>query len=350
MTIEWRRAVSPTPPPAGPGRLHVVADAALTVVERGPLRTDGWPSLWMRGAVYDGHGVLVEDSQRLSISAAPVAAADPVDYPGRPVERLRRLEGRWLYGGHWVQHFGHFLVDTLPTLWPDRDAVTAGAAGGGVRGIVCHKYLMQRWSVDPWMQRLLDLAGWGGLPVEMVGQRGPLAVDELLVPSRAVAVRGWVTPEAITVWDRLAAGREPSARRSPGGSVYLTRTGVNAAARAAGQDTRTTAGRDAELDAVFAAAGFEVVAPETLAIDDQLELVATAGVLAGLTGSALHLAALAPSSTRVIEVGDARTRDAAHPTQAAIDAARGREVAFVPYDVTGPDLAAAVATLVDGLG
>jgi capsular polysaccharide biosynthesis protein len=102
---------------------------------------------------------------------------------------------------------------------------------------------------------------------------------------------------------------------------------------------RTTPERDAELDEVFAAAGYDVVAPETLPLDDQLELVATAGELAGLTGSALHLAAFAPGTTRVLEIGDERTRDAGHPTQLALDAARGRERAFVPHAVPGPALA-----------
>jgi capsular polysaccharide biosynthesis protein len=331
--LDWAPAVPPVAPPPGPARLTTVRGAVLTPISRGPLRTDGRPDTWIRGAVHNGDGALVVDSQRFAVAGSPWVAADPLTLDLPVPGPRRRLTGRWLYGGHWVQHFGHFLVETLTTLWPQ------GEQRGAVEGLVFHKYLHRPWTVEPWMQRLLDLAGHAGLPVHVVGQQKPLAVEELLVPSRPVVVRGWAQPEAVAVWDRVAAGREPGRRRTPGGRVFLTRTAVNAAARAAGQAVRTTPERDAELDEVFAAAGYDVVAPETLPLDDQLELVATAGELAGLTGSALHLAAFAPGTTRVLEIGDERTRDAGHPTQLALDAARGRERAFVPHAVPGPALA-----------
>ncbi len=89
--------------------------------------------------------------------------------------------------------------------------------------------------------------------------------------------------------------------------IYLSRSsfhGGNAGARRA----RTDQARDARLDAIFAEAGFRIVHPETLPIGQQIEMVRGAQVLAGLSGSALHLSAFAEPGTRVLIVGDRRSR------------------------------------------
>lgn len=299
--------------------------------------------MWIRGAVYDDADDLVVDSQRFAVTGSPWAAADPIRYTGRPRHRLRRLEGRWLYGGHWVQHFGHFMIETVPTLWP------TGPQLGDVVGLVFHKYMFRRWSLEPWMQRVLDLAGHAGRPIEVVGQLNGMAVEELVVPSRPVVMRGWAQAAAVEVWDRIATHREPSATRPPDSLTYLSRTKVNAHARADGRLVRTSAARDRALDQVFARCGFDVVHPEELPIDDQLEVFARASVLAGLTGSALHMAAYAASTAHVIEVGDRRNPRAGHPTQIAIDAARQRRRAFLPHGLARGDLRSAVRRLVAAL-
>jgi len=67
-------------------------------------------------------------------------------------------------------------------------------------------------------------------------------------------------------------------------------------------------------------------------------VVSDAQVVAGASGSALHLSAFAPSSTRVLEIGDSRSPDRPVAMQVVIDAACGHEHAFLPGDLSVRDL------------
>ena len=335
--MRWSVPAFPVPPAddlAAPPALRTVEDAFLTRVEHGPLATPTPPRRWLRGAVHDSGGDLVKASQKLCVGDNNWVAADP---RSAPVDRSAEvLEGRWLYGGHWMQHFGHFVAETLTTLWPDPGSM------GELAGLVFHKYLKRPWAEEAWQRRLLDLAGHAGLPVRVVDGRAGLRVESLVVPDRALVAHGWARPEARAVWDRIAA---PGRGRGGPSRVFLSRAGHNEQRRAAGHRSaeRSTAGWDAGVDAVFAAAGFEVVRPETLPVDDQLALVADAGLVAGASGSALHLSAFAPASARVLEIGDLRSPDRPVAMQLVIDAACGHEHSFVRGGLTVAELEAELA-------
>lgn len=63
---------------------------------------------------------------------------------------------------------------------------------------------------------------------------------------------------------------------------------------------------------------------------EQVRLMAGARVIAGASGSSLHLAAFASAPADVIEVGDRRSPDAPVPNQTVVNAACGHRAAFVP--------------------
>lgn len=190
--MEWSPARFPEEPQDEP-ELHAVRDAYLSKVEHGPLRTYGRPNRYLKGAVYDGDQQLVTASQKIALAGYPWVQADPARHAG-PDRVRERLGGRWLYGGHWIQHFGHFMIETITTLWP---------GGEDVDGLVFHKYLRGAWSVEPWQHRALELLGLGDLPVKVVGTGRALRVDELVVPSRAVVPNGWAHPQARRVWSSI---------------------------------------------------------------------------------------------------------------------------------------------------
>ena len=157
-------------------------------------------------------------------------------------------------------------------------------------------------------------AGWD-LPVVVV--RGhPCRVDRLVLPERSFVPGTLAMPEAVGVWDRVARSQ------TRGGPVFLSRT--------RGTTKRVLEG-DEELDDRMAALGFDVVHSQELPITEQVELAASASVLVGIAGSQLHLAAFAPASTQVIEIGDQRSPHKLLGNQAAIESARGRPGDFVPY-------------------
>lgn len=324
----WTLSAAPLPQPYD-AWVSTVDDAVLTASERGQTHIiDAQaPRTWMRGAVHDAEGVLVRASIRpwSGDRSAPVAVdAERVRVP----KRADRLEGTWRYAGNWTAHFGHFFLEVLPTLW---------GPGGEVGGLVMHQgirmhSLMRRQpprapDLTSWQRELLDLAGFGSAEIRIV-LSAPVRVDRLVVPSRPVLLKAWAAPEAVEVWQRVsdAVGERGDARR-----VFMSRTLFHRGEVKHERSRRSEARWDALLDQAFARAGFAVVHPELLPLREQLAIVRGADVLAGASGSALHLSAFARAGTRVLEIGDNRSGAAPMPTQRMVDAACGHRTAFVPH-------------------
>lgn len=314
----WESAAPPVQP-RRPPRVLTVENAYLSEVATGNLATVYHLDQWFRGAVYDADDTLVTASQKqLGNPRGKRVAADPE----RVVRRSDACElaGTWLYGGTWTSVFGHFLVETLTTLWPTLDERPAG--------LVFHSSFGRHRTSD-WQQRLLDLAGWHDLPIQVVDRDRPARAQRLVVPGRSVSLHAWAHPEARDVWQRIAANFRGA--RGPD-RVYISRTALNARRRSEGhrRPIRTTGEEDRALDDLFARHGFDIVAPETLSVDEQLGRLASARVLAGLSGSGLHHSAFMSPGGRVVEIGDGRSADTPVAMQVAIDAALGHERAFVP--------------------
>ena len=343
MTSVDTRWIVPEAPFARVGEMSLtpVDGALLTPVKRGKLRALVTPDRWLRGAVHDAEGALVVASQKTGgLGGNQLVAADPERVPVRP--RAPRLDGTWLYGGHWIGHFGHFFTETVTTLWPGPQH---GVDISGLDGVVFHSYSNRFRGFQAWERELMDLTAYAGVRVEVI-DTDPLNVDHLLVPSRSVVVNGWAEPEAVGVWRSMARAAGAASELDPNGPrIFLTRTAFNADQRRKDKYVRTSAERDRGLDAAFAAAGFRVVAPESLSVLEQIRLAGGASVMAGSAGTALHLSAFAPAGVRVIELGDDRSPDVQVPQQLVIDAAREHPSAFVPYRVTPDDLPAVLQDL-----
>lgn len=327
--MQWTRATR-LPPTSEPAEAVWVDEATVTPFRKGDIRAVDRVWTWVTGAVHDADGVLVPQSQRLWQEDRPQpAAVDPARI--RVPERVeRRLEGSWVFAGHWTRHFGHFLLETLPNLWPEEAAATDGiltirpayspAPAYGGKGVGPAE-------VSGAQQELLDIAGFGAREVLMARHRH-LRVERLLVPERPVLLKHWVRPEAVDLWRRMSeqVGERGTAKR-----VFMSRSRFNAKTGGASDGAlRTEPEWDRLLDRSFAAAGFEVVYPEELPVKEQIAIVRGADVLAGSSGSALHLSCFAAPGVKVLEVGDLR-RAFPSGTQRTIDAACDHPVAFLKY-------------------
>lgn len=330
--MTWQLATPPQQPATEVG-VATVSDALVTPFQRGPLRTEAGPYNWMTGAVHDRSGRLVPESQRTwnGDPLAPVAA-DPerVAIP----DEGRRLSGRWLYAGHWTHHFGHFLVEVLTNLWPDPSDVN-------VSGVLAHRSYrgsipsrsgkggaLRAPELTAWQQDLLALAGYGGLKVRIVRAR-PVRVDQLVVPGRPVLLKSWALEPALTLWRRVARA-VPEEAGCAGAKVFLSRARYHASPAGA-ENVRTSPDWERLVEARFADAGFVIVHPEELPVDRQVGVAKGADIIAGFSGSAMHLSAFAPEGRGIVEIGDERSPREHMPAQAMIDAALGHRVAFVPY-------------------
>jgi len=308
------------PPDFGPARVGEYRDAVLTASQIRPtargirsrlrIACGRAPHHWdvtghrFLGAVY-ADGRLVPESLRDSFPGHEVV--DPRSLPSG-VATNTRLTGTWLYGGHWMAHFGHFLLESLSTLWPEPD--------GSYSGIVFHIWPADHHAIEPteWQRWLVRRTGWD-IPIHVVGHDAT-TVEHLLVPTRAYRLHRGPLPELVAMWDRIAPP-QPAGR-----PVFLSRSRL-------AQDSRRTNG-DEELDEALAELGLEVVHPQELHIEEQVAVASRASTLVGLGGSQLHLSMFARSCSKIIEIGDLRLPDRAVPDQLCLAEARGHEHHLVP--------------------
>lgn len=297
-----------------------VPDALLTPFRSGRLRVAwGQPSLFVSGAVYNTSRRLVVRSQRLGgLSQDHVLAADLPEVPSPRPRDTQRLRGTWLYGGHWMNHFGHFLTETLPSLWYE----------GEVRGVVFHPFVFGSEILD-WQVRAVDLLGLSPERIVITGER-PVSVENLVTAARPYVANGYARPEAVAVWERMvdaARGRVAFAS----GPVFVSRALLHQRLAEGGRLPKRAADNELEVDELFASAGFRVLHPETVPIEEQIAAVADAELVIGPSGSALHLAAFAGPGTTVVEMGDARHWTRSNRNQAVIATARQHEMWFLPF-------------------
>jgi capsular polysaccharide biosynthesis protein len=327
--IAWRLETFPVSPPHGADAVLEINGAILTSYSSGRLRTLEAPFRWTRGAVYDAHGALVEASQRIGgLGGDHVVAADPAtvatEEPRLPwpmaTRPERRLTGTWLYAGNWMNQFGHFITETLTTLWPDDLEVA---------GIVAHPFIFGGPESD-WQLELLELGGYGSLP--RVLAREGLRVDRLLMPTRAFVPNGYATSMAARVWNRVAAAATPEEPRPTATSaLFISRTRWHRRLRELGRPTPRELPDEELLDRRMEARGCSVIFPEEMSVREQISAVRSKGILIGVSGSALHLSAFARPGTRLIEISDARSGVLRHPNQRVIDTACGHQKAILPF-------------------
>ncbi|MGO2110708.1 MAG: glycosyltransferase family 61 protein [Pseudoclavibacter sp.] len=257
------------------------------------------------GAAYRADGTLVRESQRQP-GIFPSLAGNPETV--KPKNIQNRLHGRWLYGGIWFEHFGHFMLETLTRL-PIRDLQ--------LEGIVFHAH--RQGEVHDFHR---DLMRRLGITVPVITVKAGFLIEDLVSSVQQVVLGESASPHAASVWQAVA---DPP--RRPRRRLFYSRSALETAKR--------DASNDAMLDEEMAARGYDVVHPEALSMNDQLHLLAETDVLVGASGSALHGSVFMRPQSRVVEIGDTRSRNEPWSTQRVIDEAVGRTTQYVDYHHVG---------------
>jgi hypothetical protein len=246
------------------------------------------------GAVHDGDGNLLPEfrdrDERYRDRFTP--GRNPVKVDPARLAAAERLPGRHVYLGDLKGHFGHFLLESLPRAWYLTDA------DPGTRVIFHHSTGVEEFHLGFW-KAVFDALDLDISRVTFADR--DLVADELVVPSCQYWVNWKGSPGFGAVFDhmrRKIAERWTGDRRFPK-KVYLTRRQLrkphdrlnipnNHPRKLQGAYRRMILNEEVAED-LFAARGFEIVAPETLPFEAQVMLISQATHVAGLTGSALHM-------------------------------------------------------------
>jgi hypothetical protein len=224
--------------------------------------------------LYDAAGRFLPEGHcwRYAHSPITVPPVPPLIAPGT----AERLSGRWLFGGLFYGHFGHFLVETTTRLWavprlPD------------LRGIVF--YPKQRLTHERRQFRhmlpFFDALGLGGL--EIRAPQAPTVVEALATPPPGFGMAEMMagTPD-YRAFIRDNLGRDLP--RDGPTDVYVSRSRLTA--------KRGSILLESAIEAAMAAAGYRVVHPQEHDLAGQVRIWRSARRLVAADGSALHLAAM----------------------------------------------------------
>lgn len=278
------------------------------------------PRLIARGCLYDSAQAKVA----LSVRDPDVVGPDgqqrdndilPDDVCSRATTHLR---GRTLFLGTFMNHYGHFITESLSRYWwPE--------PGERFDHLVSYSFVHN--SGRPFVQKFhRHLADVLGIPIRRVRfLREPVRFEEIVVPEQL-----WLYDKHANERLRDLYARIADRHASHGaGRVFLSR-----ASYAGGRLSNIL-----PIEEVFASFGFRVLYPEEIPIRRQLALYANCEILASLSGSGMHNCLFTPAGTLTIEVGDMRSPDQPLRLQRIANAIAQVDARFIPMPARGTDRA-----------
>lgn len=205
---------------------------------------------------------------------APMRGLIPAPRLGRQVEHtdqpLFSADARW-------HHFGHTFLEVVPRLMLAADAppeVQIVTSQKLTRGLMMMGEML---GIDP--------ARWRRVYY-------PLHCNVAYLPDMPLQVGTYPHPLAREAFRRIGElGRQSDISDRPE-RIFLSRARID----------RRKLAEEAAVEALFAGLGFAVIHPETLPFETQIALMQGARLVAGLGGSAMHLAVFAPPQARVLMV------------------------------------------------
>lgn len=187
--------------------------------------------------------------------------------------------GDYLYGGGIYPHFGHFIVDTLPRLWP-----LARERRPGQKVLFDGPGGPDEWWSRPWVADMLS--GLGLHRDDLVECREPVRIERLVMPQRSLQGQAFGHPAFQRMTRLIGTSLLDAAPPAAGGPVYLSKT------RLTGGVQRVV--NELQLERFLAVRGVEIVYPEALSFREQLSLFASSRTITGITTSAMHVGVFAP--------------------------------------------------------
>ena len=252
------------------GSLSVVKDALINHVNQGYLVH---PS-----GIFDATGAYLHQG----VHWRGRALMTPPPFP----EAVEDLPGRWLWAGVRMDHFGHFIMESLGRLWAlDREKVDGilFIPEGGFRPEATPE-------LASWQRLFLQLLQVD-LPVKLLTRATRVA--ELVVPGQGFGIGpliGGTAEFRAFVQGRFAKDIAPAGAER----LYLSRSRLQADLGGIIRET--------QLEQDLATQGYQVFHPQDHGLEAQIAAYKAASHVVSLDGSALHLFALVARADQRVAV------------------------------------------------
>jgi capsular polysaccharide biosynthesis protein len=198
------------------------------------------------------------------------------------------LKGKSIFCGWLIPHYGHFLMETLSRLWCLNELNTSEFT------FVFNYYNEGNHFIDEKMWAKELLLSFGVTPDKIIFADGNYYVERLYIPSQSLILHSSVNSKAQAyIWNTIKNHLTKRLEKTPK-KVYLSRSKLV-------RDKRKML-NEIDVESAFKEAGFTIIYPETMSLTEQVTLMASANVVAGPSGSALHNAAFMKKDALVISL------------------------------------------------
>lgn len=223
-------------------------------------------------------GVVAENGEYAELSKVHVRVDGM--YPSQP----DFVDKKVVYGGWYVNHWGHFLIDTITRLWcrpQDADGYAFIVDEG------------RQVDISGNFKRFFELLG---LPLEkIILVSKPTKFRQVLVPQCAYSASGYYTREYLSLFDTVRENAMAnSAGRQSVDKIFFTRSSLLKA--------RMYELNMKEVDKFFKTNGYRVLAPEKIPLDDMIFYLSTCSVCRAVSGTLPHNMLFAPKGKNLIIV------------------------------------------------
>jgi capsular polysaccharide biosynthesis protein len=177
------------------------------------------------------------------------------------------MPGSFIYGGVLVSHFGHVLRDGLAGLWFIRQRPELPILWHWLDLPVPHS----AWPT--WLDEIWQILGLDRHAHHII--KAPVTVDQVILPDP-----GLMAPNVLHRMQARALARLLPAAAVSGDRVWLSRSHL--------PDQFGCFVREDEVAAILAAQGWRIFHPQEHSVAGQVDVFATAAIVAGPVGSAFH--------------------------------------------------------------
>ncbi|KAB7782442.1 glycosyltransferase family 61 protein [Methylorubrum populi] len=210
-------------------------------------------------------------------------------YPDSAINVPLAPEDRYIYGGRFNPHYGHYLVESIPRLWR---IAREGLAG---RKILMHG------EGDPtgWLQLDHVRTTWEGLGLtqdDFAHFDYPVRIRELTVPLPSLQQQTFAHPVFGELCRKIGQSVLGTLAERPINTtpVYLSKTRL-------GSGVNVVVGEDV-VEQRLAAEGFDIIHPQELSLREQIALFDERSVILGTAGSAFHTSVFSSRPSRQIAI------------------------------------------------
>ncbi|WP_190273149.1 glycosyltransferase family 61 protein [Methylorubrum extorquens] len=227
------------------------------------------------GGLCDNSGNYIEESKTVRLNGMPVVYDSPNRLDNSP-ESL--LAGCSLFAGPLFNHFGHFLLESMSRLWSIRmqeyDNIIYQAPNADGLGInIFQRFMFEQLGI-------ID-------KIKIIAE--PMRFERIFVPSPSLVIGSYARSEYSSIFEAI---RNMHMRGRPRleTKIYLSRTLL---------DRGRTVGEELLQDA-FLKDGYEIIHPERMTPQQQVNLFSSATHIAGIQGSAFHNVVYCQPGTKTV--------------------------------------------------